>query len=324
MKTKLLAGIALAALSGAGAMTGTVNAADLGGSVKDGGYVAPLPEITRGGAGPCYFRGDVGYGFDSSPTINFPVSDVTVFGADFTDPVTGATSWQEISRSSQFVTDKVANTQRDGGVVGSVAAGCGWGGSRGIRAEIEFGFYGSRSVYGEPGNFNIDFVTVDPAGAPAPDAPDQPADQPVVDDPLHTQITSYSSLVNFYKDLGKWGNITPYVGGGVGVAYHEVDQISFTENPNLLNKIDGQNNIAFAWQAGAGIGYQISDRAIIDVGYRYLDLGKAQSGRADDAGFVNPRVKFDDIAEHQIKVGLRYHFGDDCCAAPAPSYGPLK
>ena len=72
----------------------------------------------------------------------------------------------------------------------------------------------------------------------------------------------------------------------------------------------------------AGIGYQISDRAIIDVGYRYLDLGDANSERVDSAGFVNPRVNVDDITSHEIKIGLRYHFGSsDCCAA---QYVPMK
>ena len=61
--------------------------------------------------------------------------------------------------------------------------------------------------------------------------------------------------------------------------------------------------------------YQLSERAIMDVGYRYIDMGKAKSGRVDSAGFVNPRVVFDDIAAHEIKVGIRYHFGSDssCC-----------
>lgn len=323
MNKKFLAGIALAALPGAVAMTGTVNAADLGGSVKDGGYVAPLPEVYRGGAGPCYFRGDVGYGFSSDPTIKFPVFNDVITGF-FTqnDQVNGR--FVQTDQQATFITDRVNNTTRDDGVIGSVAAGCGWGGSRGIRAEIEFGFYGSRDVYGEPGIFSRTInVIEDPniAAPPVPPAPLPP--DPEIDDPLHTRVTSYSSFVNFYKDLGKWGNITPYVGGGVGVAYHEVDQTFFTNNIFLQNRIDGQNNLAFAWQAGAGIGYQISDRAIIDVGYRYVDLGKAESGRADDAGFVNPRVKLDNIAEHEIKVGLRYSFGGGD-EPSAPSYAPIK
>ena len=74
----------------------------------------------------------------------------------------------------------------------------------------------------------------------------------------------------------------------------------------------------------AGVGYQISDRAIIDVGYRYIDLGKISSQRSDSGGFVNPAVHFDDLTAHEIKVGLRYSFGggNDCCAVA--EHAPLK
>ena len=68
----------------------------------------------------------------------------------------------------------------------------------------------------------------------------------------------------------------------------------------------------------AGVAYQISPRAILDVGYRYIDLGTVSSERNDTAGNVNPRVTMDDIAAHEVKVGLRYHFGSsDCCAYQA-------
>jgi opacity protein-like surface antigen len=70
----------------------------------------------------------------------------------------------------------------------------------------------------------------------------------------------------------------------------------------------------------AGVGYQLSDRAVLDFGYRYIDLGKATSERSDTAFFVNPRVVIRDMDAHEFKVGLRYHFGGgDCC-----DYGPMK
>jgi opacity protein-like surface antigen len=66
----------------------------------------------------------------------------------------------------------------------------------------------------------------------------------------------------------------------------------------------------------AGVGYQITDRMTVDFGYRYLDMGKAESGTIDSAGFTNPRVRIDDLAAHEFKVGIRYSFGggEPCCA----------
>jgi len=113
--------------------------------------------------------------------------------------------------------------------------------------------------------------------------------------------------------------VVPYVGAGIGVAYHELGGIYFTGNPNLTNTIAGNNDLSFAWALMAGIGYQISDRAILDIGYRYIDLGSITSQRSDTGFNVNPAVKFDDISAHEIKVGLRYHFGSsNCCETPVP------
>ncbi len=95
-----------------------------------------------------------------------------------------------------------------------------------------------------------------------------------------------------------------------------MSDVYFTGNPALTNRIKGDNDLSFAWSLMAGVGYQISDRAILDVGYRYIDLGSISSQRSDSGGFVNPAVKLDDLTAHEVKVGLRYHFGggSDCCA----------
>jgi len=125
-------------------------------------------------------------------------------------------------------------------------------------------------------------------------------------------LTAYRNLLNF-------GPLTPYVGAGIGVAYHEMDEVYFTENPFLTNRIKGKGTYAFAWQATAGVDYRISESLVLDVAYRYADLGKASSGRMDNAGFINPRVEIDDITAHEFKIGLRYNFG-----SRAPAYETFK
>jgi opacity protein-like surface antigen len=320
MKFTLKAGIALAALTSAAAMAGSANAADLGGdrggSIKDGGYMAPMPEIFRGASGPCYVRADVGYGWADAPTLAWPVNNDTIFVDEY---------GKETYRTSTFVTDKVSNTSRESGAFGEVGLGCGASlgmPGRGIRGEVMFGFHGDSKVEGAPGNYQINYVR-DPLHAPIPATPPLTPNTPVIDDPLHTSVQSYTMMFNVYKDLGQFGRLTPYVGAGIGAAYHQVDETYFTGNYNLVNKIEGHDDLSFAWSLMAGVGYQISDRAIIDIGYRYLDMGSAETGRVDSAGFVNPKVKIDDLSEHEIKIGLRYAFGggNDCCAQ---QYAPLK
>jgi opacity protein-like surface antigen len=74
----------------------------------------------------------------------------------------------------------------------------------------------------------------------------------------------------------------------------------------------------------AGIGWQVTDRAVLDLGYRYMNYGKANSGVIDSAGFVNPMVRIDDLSAHEVRVGLRYHFGSSNACCDAPAYQPMK
>ena len=228
MKFTLKAGIALAALTSAAAMAGSANAADLGGdrggSIKDGGYMAPMPEIFRGASGPCYVRADVGYGWADAPTMTWPVNNDTITGYYVGDNYNN--QFVEQSRTSTFVTDKVTNTSRESSAFGEVGLGCGASlgmPGRGIRGEVMFGFHGDSKVEGEPGQYDINYnVVADPnIVAPPPVGPNPHDPAAPVNDPLHTSIQSYTMMFNVYKDLGQFGRLTPYVGAGIGAAYHQ-------------------------------------------------------------------------------------------------------
>ena len=52
--------------------------------------------------------------------------------------------------------------------------------------------------------------------------------------------------------------------------------------------------------------YDITHNGALDVGYRYLNLGDAVAKDPDYDG----RIKYKDIAAHEVRVGLRYTFGD--------------
>ncbi len=332
MNVMMKAGMATAALAVA-AVLAPASAADLGGyggkgSIKDRipaqqmQYAAP-----RGPAGPCYFRGDIGYSVSKDPNVKWAVSNptptfdmaaATAAGATGTysaatntytpgagDPV-GFDPTLFYSTPSTYMGDAVTNTSMENAWMGGVGIGCGMG-SRGIRGEVMLGYTGHRNFHGEP----LNYVAAPILGvAPAP-----------IVDPLHSGIKSYTMMFNGYKDFGNFNGMVPYLGAGVGVAYNKMSEVYFTDNPALTNRIEGDGRLSLAWSLMAGVGYQVSDRAILDFGYRYMDYGKAQSGRVDNAGFVNPRVFVDDIRAHEFKLGLRYHFGGD---AQPVSYQPMK
>ncbi|MEQ1698314.1 MAG: acyloxyacyl hydrolase [Hyphomicrobiaceae bacterium] len=289
MKLVSLAGVASAALILAVNVPVSAQAADLGGargSMKDYG---PMPVIQQGASGPCYFRADVGYSWSNDPTIKWPVNNDAFNLANGTTYANG---------------DAVSNATRENGMLAEAGVGCGWGGSRGVRVEAMFGYRGERKIDGEPVFY---------AGVPTDPIPT------TTEDPLHTSVRTTTFMLNAYKDLGNFGGFTPYLGAGIGAAYHKLDDVYFTGNANLTNRIHGDNDLAFAWSLMAGVGYQISDRATLDVGYRYIDMGKISSQRSDTGGGVNPAVHFDDLTAHEVKVGLRYNFGGgDCCAVHQP------
>jgi opacity protein-like surface antigen len=323
MKSSLKAGLASAMIAAVACATAPAQAggfdppAPRGGSVKD----APMapPPVYRTAAGPCYFRGDVGYSWSRDPSVKWPVNNITrtwdtdptaVGAVDHNDPIFTAVA--TFVDTTTYAGDAVNNTQLENTWFGGFGAGCG-SGSRGLRGEVMFNVHGERKLDGEPQEFTITHVF----------PTDPNVDTPVDRDPLHTSIRTYTLMFNAYHDLGKFGSFVPYVGAGIGVAYNKMSDVYFTGNPLLVNRIHGNSDVSFAWSLMAGVGYQISERAVLDVGYRYLDMGKISSQRHDTAGFINPRVVVDDIAAHEFKIGLRYHFGgSDCCATLA--HAPLK
>ncbi|NJM54872.1 MAG: porin family protein [Verrucomicrobiae bacterium] len=287
------------------------SAADLRGMKN--GYAAPLPHIQHSSAGPCYFRADVGFSGSNDPDIKWPVNNISRdTNLDNIDPITGLPEQRILT---QHVTDKVTNATVENTWLAEGGAGCAIGGSRGVRFEAMLGHRGEREINGQPGVFTITDTTT--AGGVT--APTDPTVAPtVVGNPLHAKLSTYTLMLHAYKDFGNFGGFIPYLGAGIGAAYHQLGDIGFSGNPDLSNTIRGDNDLSFAWSLMAGVGYQISDKAIIDVGYRYIDLGKISSQRSDSAGFVNPAVTFDDLTAHEVKVGLRYHFGGEAVATQFP------
>ncbi len=319
MNTSLKAGLTALAVA---ASASAVSAADLGGSrgsIKDGAYEpAPMAHVARGPAGNCYFRGDVGYSVSRDPSVKWAVTnfdrtyyaDAASQAAGGASNATGPTAFYTDSNYN-YTGDSVVGTGMENAWFGGIGMGCG-SGSRGIRGEVMLNHIGHRKIDGIPGNFTINEITTAVAPTSTP-----------VTDPLHTSVSSTTLMFNGYYDFGKFGPITPYVGAGVGVAYNRMSEVYFTQNDFLLNRIQGDSRLSLAWSVMAGVGYQVTDRAVLDFGYRFMNYGKAQSGHIDNTGYAyNPRVFVNDMSAHEFKVGLRYHFGgNDCCAA---SSHPMK
>ncbi len=191
------------------------------------------------------------------------------------------------------MTDSVTGVSLGNAWLVGGGVGCG-SGSRGIRGELMFDWHGNRDIEGNAG----------PGTA-------RRRRRSAAQRQYH-----YTLMFNGYYDLGSYRGFVPYVGAGVGLAHNAMGSVSFTGNPALTNAIQGDDRWSLAWSLMAGVGYQITDRMTLDFGYRYIDMGKAESGTIDTAGFTNPRVRIDDLAAHEFKVGIRFAFGggEPCCA----------
>jgi opacity protein-like surface antigen len=130
-------------------------------------------------------------------------------------------------------------------------------------------------------------------------------------------------LLNGYADLGTWYNVTPYVGAGVGAAINNFGGIS---DYNLAfygqNAGYGQSTTStdFAYAFMAGLSYSLTSNIKLDLGYRYLDMGRIASGTIACTNAPCPgEVQHYHLSANDVRLGLRYVFAD----VPPPHAFPI-
>lgn len=137
-------------------------------------------------------------------------------------------------------------------------------------------------------------------------------------------------LANGYIDLGTWYRMTPFIGAGVGMSYNKISNFLDVNTPTA-GVAFGQDTgkWSFAWALHAGVAYKLTDSVTIEVAYRYLNLGDAQSGDIvtyTGVNALNNPEHFNKLTSHDIKLGLRWAFDSGYVApavyAPAPAYVP--
>lgn len=280
-----MATVASASLAVVASLAVPAAAADLGDGGWGRGSIKDYQPAAapRGPVGPCYFRADVGYSLASDPHLN----------------------WNATAAPNYDINREVSNTSLENSWLVEGGYGCG-SGSRGLRSDLMLGYHGDRTVQGQTALF-------DGGGGNN------------ISSRIFSSIQTYTAMANVYYDFGNVRGFVPYVGAGVGLAYHRTSDYylpDWASNPPDY-RVRGANDLSLAWSLMAGAGYQISDRAILDFGYRYIDMGSAQTARNDNTGSAQvSRLYMTDLTAHEFKIGLRYHLGagSDCCS----SYAPLK
>lgn len=82
-------------------------------------------------------------------------------------------------------------------------------------------------------------------------------------DTIADSLTAFSGLVNVYYDIAiEDMPITPYIGVGVGAAY--------ISNPSKVPAVKDQRGFGFAYQAKAGVSYDVTPEIKLYAGARYF------------------------------------------------------
>ncbi len=113
---------------------------------------------------------------------------------------------------------------------------------------------------------------------------------------LDAKFSALTVMVNAYYDIVNYNGFTPYVGAGIGLSRNKISDI------NLPATSTSGTKTSFAYSLQAGVSYDYSEALTIDASYRYIDLGKGQSGPAT--------IDIDKLVSHDFRIGLRYRFLD--------------
>jgi opacity protein-like surface antigen len=158
-----------------------------------------------------------------------------------------------------------AELESDTGVALGIAVGYAY--SNNIRAEIEFAYQTN------------DADTLDAFGVELDATGD---------------TTNYAGLLNLYYDFVNDSSFIPFITAGIGYAKVELNDFNLSGSgmPNI-----NEDDEVFAYQVGAGVGYVVSEKIILDFKYRYFGT--------DDPEFDVTEVEY---ASHNFYVGIRASF----------------
>jgi opacity protein-like surface antigen len=111
-------------------------------------------------------------------------------------------------------------------------------------------------------------------------------------------ISTFALMANVWYDIGTGSGLTPYLGGGIGYADHEV------EHGEVINGTGG----SFAWQLGAGVNFDIGERTKFGIGYRYMDAGELTIRRAPGVA-GGPIEDVHEVTHQSVLLNLTFGLG---------------
>ena len=140
-------------------------------------------------------------------------------------------------------------------------------------------------------------------------------------------------LFNGYVDLGTWNKVTPFVGAGIGMSRNTTHSMQDAchacgggnQGNTGISTASDVSKWNMAWALHAGLSYKVSKNFTVELSYRYLDMGKAETGRwqSFDGSSSISGSTFDKLTSHDVRLGLRFNLDAfDSYSQPTHYYAP--
>jgi opacity protein-like surface antigen len=105
-------------------------------------------------------------------------------------------------------------------------------------------------------------------------------------------------MANAFWDIATGSPVTPYLGGGIGVANVSINDLV---EPGFGQVVDDDDTV-FAYQVGAGVALELNPHMALDLGYRYFATSDPEFTDVDGFKFES------EYKTHNASLGLRIMF----------------
>jgi len=113
-------------------------------------------------------------------------------------------------------------------------------------------------------------------------------------------VISSSAMASGYYDFAGSG-WTPYVGAGIGLAVNDIRTVTVDNGAGLNGSFSGGAKAGAAGAIMAGAGIPVSPRTALDIGYRFISLGKLEIAAEGAYGGATGKLN-----AHELTVGMRF------------------
>ena len=118
-------------------------------------------------------------------------------------------------------------------------------------------------------------------------------------------------FLNAYFDINTGTPFTPYLGGGLGMAFKFTEAKSDWSSTwpggggESASISKSKHDTTFAWNLGAGVAYAFTENISADLGYRFIHTGHTELkwGTGDDRGKLGSSPYI-----HEFYLGARFTF----------------